>query len=202
MKKLIIGIGTALILIAVAVAVYLQLYIYHYNRGNEFYELGQYEKAASEYEKSLKLHVPKGRECDIRVNYALSLCAGLNLNDIKALTEDEKTEMINTLETAIDILVEEECAHRDDDNGHDKEAQKLKNELQEIIDMLKQEQEQEQQQESDDDEEEMEQPQEEELSEEQQQLQEIMQQGTNEHATGMEQMEMYDEYSYYNGQCW
>ena len=78
--------------------------------------------------------------------------------------------------------------------------EKLKNELQEIIDMLKQEQEQ--PQESDDDEEEMEQPQEDELSEEQQQLQEIMQQGTNEHTAGMEQMEMYDEYSYYNGQCW
>lgn len=200
MKKLIIGISMALVLIAVAVAVYLQLYIFHYNRGNEFYELGQYEKAASEYEKSLKLHVPKGRECDIRVNYALSLCAGLNLNDIKALTEDEKTEMINTLETAIDILVEEECAHRDDNNGHDKEAQRLKNELQEIIDMLKQPQEQ--PQESDDNEEETEQPQEAELSEEQQQLQEIMQQGTNEHAAGMEQMELYDEYSYYNGQCW
>ena len=200
MKKLIIGIGTALILIAVAVAIYLQLYIFHYNRGNEFYELGQHEKAAAEYEKSLKLYVPKGRECDIRVNYALSMCAGLNLNDITALTEDEKTEIINTLETAIDILVEEECAHRNDNNGHDDEAQKLKNELQEIIDMLKQQQEQ--PQESDDDEEEMEQPQEDELSEEQQQLQEIMQQGTNEHTAGMEQMEMYDEYSYYNGQCW
>ena len=200
MKKLIIGIGTALILIAVAVAIYLQLYIFHYNRGNEFYELGQHEKAVAEYEKSLKLYVPKGKECDIRVNYALSMCAGLNLNDITALTEDEKTEIINTLETAIDILVEEECAHRNDNNGHDEEAQKLKNELQEIIDMLKQEQEQ--PQESDDDEEEMEQPQEDELSEEQQQLQEIMQQGTNEHTAGMEQMEMYDEYSYYNGQCW
>ena len=140
MKKLIIGIGTALILIAVAVTVYLQLYIFHYNRGNEFYELGQYEKAASEYEKSLKFYVPNGKECDIRVNYALSMCAGLNLNNISGLTEDEKTVMIGILETAIDILVEEECAHRDDNNGHDDEAQKLKNELQEIIDMLKQEQ--------------------------------------------------------------
>lgn len=198
MKKLIIGIGTALILIAVAVTVCLQLYIFHYNRGNEFYELGQYEKAASEYEKALKLYVPKGRECDIRVNYALSVCGGLNLNDISGLTEDEKKAMINTLETAIDILVEEECAHRNDNNGHDDEAQKLKNELQEIIDMLKQEQ----PQEPDDDEEEANQPQENELSQEQQQLQEIMQQGTNEHAAGMEEMEMYDEYSYYNGQCW
>lgn len=198
MKKLIIGIGTALILIAVAVTVYLQLYIFHYNRGNEFYELGQYEKAASEYEKSLKFYVPNGKECDIRVNYALSMCAGLNLNDISGLTEDEKTVMIGILETAIDILVEEECAHRDDDNGHDNEAQKLKNELQEIIDMLKQEP----QPEPDDNEEETEQPEEDELSEEQQQLQEIMQQGTNEHTAGMEEIEMYDEYSYYGGQCW
>lgn len=198
MKKLIIGIGTALILIAVAVTVYLQLYIFHYNRGNEFYELGQYEKAASEYEKSLKFYVPNGKECDIRVNYALSMCAGLNLNDISGLTENEKTVMIGILETAIDILVEEECAHRDDDNGHDNEAQKLKNELQEIIDMLKQEP----QPEPDDNEEETEQPEEDELSEEQQQLQEIMQQGTNEHTAGMEEIEMYDEYSYYGGQCW
>lgn len=198
MKKLIIGIGTALILIAVAVTVYLQLYIFHYNRGNEFYELGQYEKAASEYEKSLKFYVPNGKECDIRVNYALSMCAGLNLNDISGLTEDEKTVMIGILETAIDILVEEECAHRDDNNGHDDEAQKLKNELQEIIDMLKQEQ----PQEPDDNEGETEQPKEDELSEEQQQLQEIMQQGTNEHTAGMEEIEMYDEYSYYGGQCW
>lgn len=200
MKKLIIGIGMALILIAVAVTVFLQLYIFHYNRGNEFYELGQYEKAASEYESSLKLYVPKGRECDIRVNYALSMCAGLNLNDIQSLTADEKTEIINTLEAAIDILVEEGCANRNDDNGHDEDAQKLKNELQEIIDMLKQPQEQ--PHESDDNEEETEQPQEDEFSEEQQQLQEIMQQGTNEHAAGMEQMEMYDGYSYYGGQCW
>lgn len=201
MKKLIIGIGSALILAAVAVTVCLQLYIFHYNRGNEFYELGQHEKAASEYEKALKLYVPEGRECDIRVNYALSMCAGLNLNDLTGLTEEEKTAMINTLETAIDILVEEECAHRNDNNGHDAEAQRLKNELQEIIDMLKQEQEQEQPEDSDENQEEVEQP-EEELSEEQQQLQEIMQQGTDEHTAGMEEMEMYDGYSYYNGQCW
>ncbi len=200
MKKLIIGIGSALILAAVAVTVCLQLYIFHYNRGNEFYELGQHEKAASEYEKALKLYVPEGRECDIRVNYALSMCAGLNLNDLTGLTEEEKTAMINTLETAIDILVEEECAHRNDDNGHDEEAQKLKNELQEIIDILKQEQNQPQN--PDEDEEETNQPEKDELSEEQQQLQEIMQQGTDEHAAGMEEMEMYDGYSYYNGQCW
>ena len=197
MKKLIIGIGTALILIAVAVTIVLQLYIFHYNRGNEFYELGQYERAAAEYEKSLKLYVPERKECDIRVNYALSLCETLDWSNIQALTDEEKTEMIQVLETAIDILVEEECAHRDDDNGHDKEAQRLKNELQEMIDLLKEEQEQ---QESDDEEQDMEQPEEDELSEEQQQLQEIMQQGTNEHAADMQ--EMNEGYSYYNGQCW
>lgn len=199
MKKLIIGIGSALILIAIAVTIVLQLYIFHYNRGNEFYELGQYERAASEYEKSLKLYVPERKECDIRVNYALSLCETLDLNNIQALTEEEKTEIIQVLETAIDILVEEGCAHRDDDNGHDEEAQRLKNELQEMIDLLKEEQEQEQQ-ESDNEEQETEQPEEEELSEEQQQLQEIMQQGTNEHAADMQ--EMNESYSYYNGQCW
>lgn len=36
----------------------------------------------------------------------------------------------------------------------------------------------------------------------QQQLQEIMQQGTDEHSQGMQEYDMYNDYNYYDGNCW
>jgi hypothetical protein len=46
-------------------------------------------------------------------------------------------EAIIKYESAIEVLVEVECAHRNDNNGHDKDAQQLKNDIQKEIDRLK-----------------------------------------------------------------
>lgn len=213
MKKLFIGIGVAVVAIVIFLTVFFQLYIYHYNKGNDFYDKGNYEKAISEYKKALKCHVPKGKECDIRVNLALSMIAPYDLENLTEITEEEKEELIEVLKEAIDVLVKDGCAHRDDQDGHDKEAQRLKNELQALLDQLLQppddgnggdDQQQQQQQGGGDDDQQQQQQQQQQTQQQQQQqqLQQIMQQSTDEHSQGMQQYDMYNDYDYYDGNCW
>ena len=205
MKKIFIGIGIAAFAIIIFLTVFFQLYIYHYNKGNDYYDKGSYEKAIDEYEKALKRYVPDKKECDIRVNLALSMIAPYDLEDFSDITEEERKELIEILKAAIDVLVEDGCAHRDDEDGHDKEAQKLKDELQAIINMLMQPAEQPQQQQGgndDDQQQQQQQQQQTQQEQQQQQLQEIMQQGTDEHSQGMQEYDMYNDYNYYDGNCW
>ena len=111
-----------------------QKYIANYNYGNVLYNKGEYEEAIKEYEEALNSIIPENKECKIRINYALAIC--------KTIQVDEKDSnsiknAIETYEKAIDILTEKGCANKDNDNGHNKEAEQLKKDIQKEIDRLK-----------------------------------------------------------------
>ncbi len=109
----------------------------NYNYGNVLYQKGDYEGAIEQYKNALNTIVPSREECDIRVNYALAICKTVKLEKEDETDEAKVQEAIKKYESAIDVLVAVECAHRNDNNGHDKDAQQLKNDIQKEIDRLK-----------------------------------------------------------------
>jgi tetratricopeptide (TPR) repeat protein len=112
-------------------------YAANYNYGNVLYKTGNYEGAIEQYKNALNTIVPSHEECDIRVNYALAICKTVKLEKEEETDEAKVNEAIKKYESAIDVLVEVECARRNDNNGHDKDAQQLKNDIQKEIDRLK-----------------------------------------------------------------
>lgn len=111
-------------------------YIVHYNQGNIYYKQGNYEDAIRAYNIALALRMPKKKECDVRVNLALAMLG--TIKDTYAdLSYAEETKQV--LLAARDVLLQEECA-KDDGEGHDKEAQKLKEEIDKMLEQLQQQQ--------------------------------------------------------------
>ena len=111
-----------------------QSYVANYNYGNILYQNGEYESAIEEYAKALKGIIPKDKECNIRINYALAICKTVQVNETD---QHSIKEAIEKYESAIDILTEKGCANKEDDNGHNQNAEKLKKDIQEEIDRLK-----------------------------------------------------------------
>ncbi len=109
-------------------------YIANYNYANILYKMGKYEQAIDEYKKSLKGFIPKNRECDIRINYALAICKTVSIN------EKDRTSIENAIEkyeSAIEVLTKKGCANKENNNGHSKKAEQLKKDIQREIDRLK-----------------------------------------------------------------
>ncbi len=111
-----------------------QPYIAHYNRGNIFYNQGNYDEAIKEYNKALDCGVPKGKECSIRVNLALSIIGKIP-NDYAAPDNIDST--IATLKEAREVLLPDDCAN-DEGTGHSKNAERLKKQIDDLIDELEQ----------------------------------------------------------------
>ncbi len=112
-----------------------QPYVYHYNQGNIYYNNGDYEGAEEEYRSALKRHPGGDRDCMTRINLALSIVKQV---DVENITEDNLDDTLKLLDDARDILVENGCAHRDDEDGHNKDAQTLKDEIDAFEEQLKQ----------------------------------------------------------------
>ena len=110
-----------------------QPYINHFNRGNIFYQLGDYTKAKQEYQSALNLKPEDPYDCKVRVNYALSYVKPI---DPSKITEDNYKDTIEICETAKSILSEKGCATENND-GHYYAAQKLYNEINQFIEDLK-----------------------------------------------------------------
>lgn len=111
-----------------------QAYMAHYNNGNIHYRKGEYEEAIEDYKQALEANPPHNdAECDIRVNLALAIIATLP-EDYDALENIDQS--IATLEEARDYLLQEECA-MDEEEGHNKGAQTLKEEIDDLIEKLK-----------------------------------------------------------------
>ncbi len=111
-----------------------QKYVANYNYGNILYQNGEYEKAIEEYEKALTGIVPKYKECSIRINYALAICKTVQVDEND---QDSIKNAIKLYESAIDVLIEDGCANKDDNNGHSQKAEQLKKDIQKEIDRLK-----------------------------------------------------------------
>ena len=112
-----------------------QPYVYHYNQGNIYYNNGDYEGAEEEYRSALKRYPGGDRDCLTRINLALSIVKQI---DVESITEDNLDDSLKLLDDARDILVENGCAHKDDEDGHNKDAQTLKDEIDAFEEQLKQ----------------------------------------------------------------
>lgn len=128
---------------------FIQGYVANYNYGNILYQNGEYENAIEEYKKALKENVPKEKECNIRINYALAICRTVQVDE---KDQESIKNAIETYESAINILTEDGCANRSDSNGHSQKAEQLKKDIQKEIDRLKKIQTQEDNNEEDDNE--------------------------------------------------
>lgn len=113
---------------------FIESYIVHYNNGNINYQNKQYEDAIFCYRKALKCDdVPKKRDCDIRINIALSVIGTLPEDYDEYENIDDSIEI---LIKARDELLVNECANKKG-TGHSEDAEELKEEIEEEIERLK-----------------------------------------------------------------
>ena len=117
-------------------------YIVYYNNGNVCYKRQDYERAIEYYETSLAKDPPEGKECPVRINLALAKLALLGED---CMTPEKIEDTIEILEECLAILSEEECA-TDEGDGHNNRAQRLYDEIKEMLEQAQQEQQQQQQQ--------------------------------------------------------
>lgn len=110
----------------------------HYNIGVKKFEDGNYEMADIYFKDALYYPHSKRLECRIRINRALALVTPITPESV---TKENIDECIATLEEARDYLIENDCAHKDDSNGHNRKAQKLKEEIDNYIEQLKEQKE-------------------------------------------------------------
>lgn len=156
-----------------------QKYIANYNYGDILYQKGEYEEAIEEYKKALNGKVPKDKECSIRINYSLAICKTVQVDETD---EQSIKQAIEKYESAIDVLIENGCANKNNDNGHSQKAEKLKKDIQKEIDRLKnlQKKDQNQQQQNEDEKKENQQQQAETVEEKMQKIKEQATQGQRE----------------------
>lgn len=112
-------------------------YINHYNRGVSYYSERRYDMAEEEFRKALSKKHPmdeeKAKDCNIRINLALSMVKPLTPESI---TSDNVDIALQILYEARDILCEEGCADMENKEWHNDDAQTLKEEIDEYIKLL------------------------------------------------------------------
>lgn len=183
-----------------AVLGFTEPYIAHYNQGNVYYKAKEYDKAVKEYEKALESNPPHDRECLIRINLALAMIAPI---DIEKVTPKEVEDTIEILEGAKSVLYEQECATEEGD-GHNREAQTLADEIDELEKLLKEDSDPDDGGEDDPEEKETE-TETQDLKEEknkQQQLEEIQRQAAQERESELAEIEQLNEFSFYSGKTY
>ncbi|MBQ9305156.1 tetratricopeptide repeat protein [Butyrivibrio sp.] len=111
-----------------------QSYIPYYNVGNAAYQEGDYISAVSYYNDALKFNPKEPWDCQIRINLALAL---LHLIDFDNLDSEEKIQnALSVLYQARGVLVKHGCAEDKGENGHNKDAQQLKDDIDKMIEKL------------------------------------------------------------------
>lgn len=162
-----------------------------YNYGNILYQNKDYDKAIEEYNKALQLFPSKKQECSIRINLALAM---LNKIDFE---NEEKEEIFEKLNEAKNILCETGCANLNDDNGHSKEAEILKKDIENMQNEL--------QNESTDKKDEKDESKENQNTQEknvEEKLKQIQKEGIEERQDALESVNRLENYEYYNGKKW
>lgn len=107
-------------------------YVAYYNEGNLYFQQDDYANAVESYSKALEENPPEKAECSIRINMALAMVASVSeLYKDPAYTES----CINTLNEARAVLLENGCATENGD-GHSATAEKLKEEIEAILNEL------------------------------------------------------------------
>lgn len=116
-------------------------YIVYYNNGNVMYKRMDYEAAEDYYIQALEHNPPEGKECSVRINLALTKLEFLGDDFMLPQNIDKSIEL---LEECLDILSEDDCAN-DEGNGHNNRAQRLYNEIKDLLEELKKEKEEQEQ---------------------------------------------------------
>lgn len=179
-----------------------QPYIAHYNDGNKSFKLGDYEEAIDEYKKALNLFPPEKKECSIRINLALAM-----IRAVEDENEADVDDILSVLSEAKDVLCEDGCANRNNNKGHSKKAEQLKEDIEEYEEKLKK-----QQKESEEDDEDEEKDKEEEsednnsskkeLKKKEEQIKELQKQSSKSRQESMGSIENGEDYQYYSGKKW
>ena len=96
-------------------------------------------KTANELVRDIKFTVIRGNISEIRtLMEGTGNTKGVDADLADAVTEENLDETIELLDDARNILVENGCAHRNDEDGHNKDAQTLKDEIDAFEEQLKQ----------------------------------------------------------------
>ena len=109
-------------------------HIVYYNTGNVYYQQGDYEEAEEEYREALTYDMSQDEECSVRINLALSMVYGLG-DDYAAPEKIDSS--IAKLKEARGVLMDKGCAS-DNGDGHNDTSQKLKEEIDKMIEELEQ----------------------------------------------------------------
>ncbi len=117
-------------------------YVVWYNLGNYHYQRGEFEEAETDYYRAIECGIPYEKECPVKVNLALAMIEQLSDEEWEEFLACESHDDMNaqarevekTLITARTILIEDGCAHEDDEDGHYEDAQTLKDEIDELLD--------------------------------------------------------------------
>ena len=109
-------------------------YLPFYNAGNAYYKLGDFDNAISSYKSALESHPTKKKECDIRVNLALAMLQKIDFDHLE--TEKQKSNAVRQLQSARNVLTEKGCADPYGTNGHDPEAEQLKQDIDKMLEKL------------------------------------------------------------------
>ena len=117
-------------------------YVAPYNLGNVEYQRGNYDKAiyyyALAYQNGPPEHPEHDEECKIRVNLALSMCHTIDFDNLDYSDAEAVAEAMVTLQQARAILTEAECASEPvgSDDGHYRDADKLKHDIDKMLEQL------------------------------------------------------------------
>ncbi len=111
-------------------------YLPYYNAGNVDYMHGDYDSAIGNYKQALECAPPEKKECSIRINLALAMCHKIDFENLD--TEKSVASAVRQLKAARKVLVEDGCACPEvgKADGHSPEAEKLKKDIDDMLQQL------------------------------------------------------------------
>ncbi|MEE0955455.1 MAG: tetratricopeptide repeat protein [Eubacterium sp.] len=113
-------------------------YVPNYNLGHSAYQEGDYDKAIDYYDQALSYKPKWHRECPIRINLTLSMLREIDYSDSSQAT-------IDALKEARAVLCAEGCADpngKPGKGGHNKDAIKLRDEIDKVLEEMDQQKDQ------------------------------------------------------------
>ncbi len=109
-------------------------YLPYYNLGNVAFEKEDYNSAIGYYTRALSLYPVGQKECDIRINLALSMCYSIDFDNLTTQDSLDSAQVI--LYKARDILLTNKWATENGAGHRDDDAQQLKEDIDRMLEQL------------------------------------------------------------------